>query len=141
MRKGWSRIFALALGIPLLLAFLVACGGTGTTGTTPTTANTLIKVATELPTSGGDVDIGTSTRNGAQLAVDQANANHTIPNVTLQFVAKDDVGPSGTHDGPTGAANVQALLGDPQVAGIVGPPGQHESLPDQGRCGCRLRRR
>ncbi len=121
MRKGWSRIFALALGIPLLLAFLVACGGTGTTGTTPTTANTLIKVATELPTSGGDVDIGTSTRNGAQLAVDQANANHTIPNVTLQFVAKDDVGPSGTHDGPTGAANVQALLGDPQVAGIVGP--------------------
>ncbi len=62
MRKGWSRIFALALGIPLLLAFLVACGGTGTTGTTPTTANTLIKVATELPTSGGDVDIGTSTR-------------------------------------------------------------------------------
>ena len=73
-------------------------------------------MATELPTSGGDIDIGTSTRNGAQLAVDQANANHTIPNVTLQLVTKDDVGASGTHDGPTGAANVQALLSDPEEA-------------------------
>lgn len=120
MQRNLSRIFAVSLAIPLLLTILAACGGTGT-GTTTTTTATVIKVATELPTSGGDIDIGTSTRNGAQLAVDQANANHTIPNVTLQFVPKDDVGPSGTHDGPTGAANIQALLGDPQVAGIVGP--------------------
>lgn len=119
MKKSWLRIFSLAMGATLLLGILAACG-TGTTGTT-TTTNTIIKVATELPTSGGDLDIGTSTRNGAQLAVDQANANHTIPNVTLQLVEKDDVGPGGTHDGPTGAANVQALAGDPQVAGIVGP--------------------
>ncbi len=121
MKRSWSRIFALTLGVPLLLGLLAACGGgTGTTGTTPTTT-TVIKVATELPTSGGDIDIGTSTRNGAQLAVEQANANHTIPNVTLQLVEKDDVGPSGTHDGPTGAANVQALLSDPEVVGLVGP--------------------
>jgi len=120
MKRSWSRIFALVMGIPLLLVLLAACGGTGTTTATPTTT-TVIKVATELPISGGDLDIGTSTMRGAQLAVDQANANHTIPNVTLQFVKKDDVGPSGTHDGPTGAANIQALLGDPQVAGIVGP--------------------
>lgn len=119
MKRSWLRICSLAMGIPLLLALLAACG-TGT-GTTPNTANTVIKVATDFPTSGGDIDIGTSTMNGAKLAVDEANANHTIPNVTLQFVPKDDVGPSGTHDGPTGAANIQALLGDPQVAGIVGP--------------------
>ncbi|HZR41652.1 MAG TPA: branched-chain amino acid ABC transporter substrate-binding protein [Ktedonobacteraceae bacterium] len=122
MQKRRSRIFSLAIGLPLLLALLAACGGTGTasSGSTPAT-NTVIKVATELPISGGDIDIGTSTMRGAQLAVDQANANHTIPNVTLQFVAKDDVGPSGTHDPQKGAANIQALLGDPQVAGEVGP--------------------
>ena len=120
MKRSWSRILALTMGIPLLLAMLAACGGTGTTTPTPTTT-TVIKVSTELPISGGDIDIGTSMMHGAQLAVDQANANHTIPNVTLQFVAKDDVGASGTHEGPKGAANVQALLGDPQVAGIVGP--------------------
>lgn len=120
MTRRSPRLFALTLGIALLMGLLAACGGTGTS-TNPTTTNTVIKVGTEFPTSGGDTDIGTSTRNGAQLAVEQANANHTIPNVTLQFVPKDDVGPSGTHDGPTGAANVQALAGDAQVAGIVGP--------------------
>lgn len=118
MHKHWSRIFTLSMGIALMLAFLAACG-TGTT--TTTTANTTIKVATELPISGGDLDVGTSTMHGAELAVDQANANHTIPNVTLQFIKKDDVGASGTHDPATGAANVQSLLGDPQMAGIVGP--------------------
>ena len=61
MRRSWSRILALTMGIPLLLAILVACG-TGTTGgsATPTTAagSTTIKVATELPTSGKDATSG-----------------------------------------------------------------------------------
>lgn len=124
MRRSWSRIFALAMGMVLLLGILAACGGgTGTgTGTGTGSSNITIKVATELPISGGDIDIGTSTMNGAKLAVTQANANHVLGNnVTLEFVAKDDVGASGTHEGPKGAANVQALLGDPEVAGIVGP--------------------
>lgn len=120
MTRRLPRVFALMLGVTLLMGLLAACGS-GTTTTNPPATSTVIKVATELPTSGGDIDIGTSTRNGAQLAVDQANANHTIPNVTLQLVEKDDVGPSGTHDGPTGAANVQSLVGDAEVAGIVGP--------------------
>ena len=55
------------------------------------------------------------------MAVDQANANHTIPNVTLVFDPKDDVGPSGLHDPTVGAANVTALISDAEVAGIVGP--------------------
>jgi len=120
MTRRLPRVFALMLGLTLLMGLLAACGS-GTTTTNPPATSTVIKVATELPTSGGDIDIGTSTRNGAQLAVEQANANHTIANVTLQLVEKDDVGPSGTHDGPTGAANVQSLVGDAEVAGIVGP--------------------
>jgi branched-chain amino acid transport system substrate-binding protein len=120
MTKRLPRFFALAMGLPLLMGILAACG-TGTTNS-PAPTTTVIKVATELPISGGDLDIGTSTMNGAILAVDQANANQTLgANVKLQFVKKDDVGASGTHDGPTGAANIQSLIGDPQVAGIVGP--------------------
>ena len=41
MKKSWSRIFALTMGIPLLLAILAACGS-GTSsggGTTPTAAS------------------------------------------------------------------------------------------------------
>jgi branched-chain amino acid transport system substrate-binding protein len=55
------------------------------------------------------------------LAVDQANANHTIPGYTLVFDPKDDVGPSGLHDPAIGAQNITSLVGDALVAGVVGP--------------------
>ena len=123
MKRSWSRIFALTMGIPLLLAILAACGAGTSTGnsTTPTTGSTTIKIATELPVSGKDTSSGKPAENGAHLAVDQANANHTIPGYTLVFVPKDDVGPSGTNDPAVGAQNVRALIGDSLVAGIVGP--------------------
>jgi branched-chain amino acid transport system substrate-binding protein len=47
MRRTWSRIFALALGIPLLLGILAACGA-GTTTTSTPTGSTTIKIATQL---------------------------------------------------------------------------------------------
>jgi branched-chain amino acid transport system substrate-binding protein len=119
MKQSRLRMLSLAMGTFLLLAILAACG-TGTTSTT-STAHMVIKVATDLPISGGEIDIGTSTMNGAELAVTQANTNQTIPNVTLQLIKKDDAGASGKPDGPTGAANITSLLDDPQVAGVVGP--------------------
>jgi len=123
MKRSWSRILALTMGIPLLLAILAACGsGTTSSGSSSTpTGSKTIKIATELPVSGKDESSGKPAEDGAHLAVNQANANHTIPGITLQFVPKDDVGPSGTHDPTQGAANVTALVSDALVAGIVGP--------------------
>jgi len=124
MQRSWSRIFALTLGIPMLLALLAACGS-GTTGTgpaaTPSSGSTIIKLATDLPVSGGDASIGKSTENGAHLAVDQANQKKVIPGYTLQFDPQDDVGPSGVHDPAKGANNITSLIGDGLVAGVVGP--------------------
>lgn len=120
MRRNWSRFFALAMAIPLLLGILAACGPVSSGGGTGS-GSTTIKVATDLPVSGGDESIGKSTENGAHLAVDQANAKHTIPNITLQFQADDDVGVGGVHDPTKGANNVTSLIGDALVAGIVGP--------------------
>ncbi len=124
MKKSWSRIFALTMGIPLLLGILAACGsgtssGGGTTPTAP--ASITIKVGSDLPTSGKDQSSGKPAQNGAQMAVDQANANHTISGVTLVFDPQDDVGPSGLHDPTVGAANVTKLISDAEVAGMVGP--------------------
>lgn len=122
MQRNLSRIFALALGIPLLLAILAACGaGTPGGGGGTTTGSTTIKIATDLPVSGKDASSGKPAENGAHLAVDQANANHTIPGYTLVFDPKDDVGASGLHDPTVGEANVRSLIGDALVAGIVGP--------------------
>jgi branched-chain amino acid transport system substrate-binding protein len=123
MKRSWSRFFALALGIPMLLAILVACGGTGTTGGsggTPTSTG-IIKIGTDLPVSGGDATDGKPAENGAHMALDEANAAHTIAGYTLVFDPQDDVGASGTHDPTVGAANVTKLIGDAEVAGIVGP--------------------
>ena len=124
MRRSWSRIFAMSLGIPLLLAFLVACGSgtTGTTGSGSTpTATKIIKIGTDLPVSGKDESSGKPAEDGAHLALDQANQKHTIPGYQLVFVPKDDVGPSGIHDPSVGQQNVTALISDAEVAGIVGP--------------------
>jgi branched-chain amino acid transport system substrate-binding protein len=121
MKRSWSRIFALAMGIPLLLGILAACGAGTTTQPSTTTGSTTIKIATDFPTSGKEATSGKPAENAVHLAVDQANANHTIPGYTLAFVPKDDVGPAGIHDPTSGAANVRALIGDGLVAGIVGP--------------------
>src|ERR1700694_247380 len=126
MKKGWSRIFALVMGLSLLLAMLAACGsgstGNGGGGTpTPAQGNTTIKLASDLPVTGGDASIGKSTENGARLAVEQASASKAIPGYTLQFDPQDDVGVGGVHDPIKGANNVTALIGDALVAGVVGP--------------------
>ena len=123
MKRKWSTIFALAMGLPLLLAILAACGSgtTGGGGTTPTTGSTTIKIASDFPTTGKEATSGKPAENAVALAVNQANMNHTIPGYTLSFVPKDDVGPAGIHDPTVGAANVRALIGDALVAGIVGP--------------------
>ncbi len=122
MKKRWSRIFALPMGISVLMLLLAACGGTGTTGSTPTaTGNVVIKIGTELPVSGGDASSGKPAENGARMAVDEANAANFIPGYKLVFDPKDDVGAGGVHDPTVGATNVTSLISDAQVAGIVGP--------------------
>jgi branched-chain amino acid transport system substrate-binding protein len=84
------------------------------------TGSTIIKIATDMAVSGYD-QYGKGIENGAHLAVDQADAYHTIPGYTLVFDPKDDVGPSGTHDPAVGAANVTEFISDALVAGIIGP--------------------
>ena len=85
MRRSWSRIFALPMLLSVALLLLAACGA-GTTGnggsSTPTTGNVTIKIATELPVSGKDTSNGKPAENGAHMALDEANANHTIPGYT-----------------------------------------------------------
>jgi len=123
MRRNRLRIFSLALIIPMFLVILAACGS-GTTGSgssTPATGSTTIKIATDFPVSGKDESSGKPAEDGAHLAVDQANANHTIPGYTLAFDPTDDVGPAGIHDPAVGLQHIQSLIGDALVAGIIGP--------------------
>ncbi|MBE3560054.1 MAG: branched-chain amino acid ABC transporter substrate-binding protein [Ktedonobacteraceae bacterium] len=126
MRRRWSRIFAMSLALPMLLALLAACGaGTGTGGTGGTGGAAqgpiTLKIGTDLPVSNKDESNGKPAQNGVQVAINDANAQNLVPNVKFVPNFKDDVGPSGAHDPATGQKNVNELIGDAQVVGIVGP--------------------
>ncbi|GCE28441.1 branched chain amino acid ABC transporter substrate-binding protein [Dictyobacter alpinus] len=127
MRRSPSRILASMVGFTLILSILAACGagtpapsnpGTGNTGTKETIT---IKIGTELPTTSGDASTGLPAQNGANLAIKEANDSNLLPGYKFVAVNKDDVGASGTHDQTVGQKNVTDLIGDAQVAGIVGP--------------------
>ncbi len=120
MTKRSIRFFATSLSVILLLGMLAACGAGTQTGTSNSVIT--IKVATELPVSGSDESSGKPAEDGAHLAVEQAvNENFLGSGYKLVFDPQDDVGPSGIHDPAVGAKNVTALIGDAEVAGIVGP--------------------
>ena len=122
MKRLRSRIFLAAIGVPLLLTVLAACGaGTGNNNNGGSSQTYTVKIATDFPASGKDESSGKPAQNGAQVAVDDANAEHLVPNVKFVLDPKDDVGTSGSHDPAVGQKNVQDLIGDAQVAGIVGP--------------------
>jgi branched-chain amino acid transport system substrate-binding protein len=114
---------------------LTFAGTTGGGGTTP--ANTpapaagsftgdTIKIAVDLPVSGGDATDGIPTRNGMQLAIDQANkaGGVTIAGKTykLAMYALDDVPPGGqAHDPAQGSKNADSFIADPAVMVMLGP--------------------
>ncbi len=121
MSKRLSRFFTLALGVSLLLGILAACGS-GTGSPTSTSGQPIvIKIASDLPTSGAAASAGTPAQNGAQMAVDEANASNFLPGYKFVFDPKDDVGASGNAEPAVGAANISALIDDAEVAGVVGP--------------------
>ena len=106
-----------------------AAAGAPTTAPVATTgastfSGTTIKIAVDLPTSGADASDGIPTRNGAELAIAQANAagGVTIAGKTYQLSmdALDDA-VNGKHDPGQGVKNVQLYIADPAVLAMVGP--------------------
>jgi branched-chain amino acid transport system substrate-binding protein len=75
----------------------------------------VIKIATQSPLSGPQSVLGVAIKNGAQLALEQANEAGTIPGVTLELAPYDD---QATPD--TGVANATQIVGDPAVLCLVG---------------------
>lgn len=94
----------------------------GTTGASASSAGGTkgtIKIGVDFPLSGGEVANGEPTLNGVKLAVKQANAKG-VGGYTLDLNVQDDA-VSGVHDPQQGAKNVQTLVSDQTVVGMVGP--------------------
>lgn len=85
---------------------------------TPSVANQHFKIATELPVSGPDASIGLPTQYGVDFAVSQ---NTDLGNGNTITVMHENDESSAGADPSIGAANIQQLIADPAVMGIVGP--------------------
>jgi branched-chain amino acid transport system substrate-binding protein len=82
-------------------------------------AGKTIKIGVDLPMSGGEAPNGEPTNNGVLLAIDDANKAGGYKGMKFEEVLKDDA-VNGVHDPAQGAKNVQELLADSAVVGIVG---------------------
>jgi branched-chain amino acid transport system substrate-binding protein len=122
--KAGLLSFATIVG----LGVISACGTSTTTSSSGGGGGGLanchgtIKVATDLPLTGGDSTDGPFPQMAAALAVEQANTNHTLGGCTLSYVSKDDssVAKNG-HDPAQGASNITALASDTSMVGVIGP--------------------
>jgi len=92
----------------------------------PAASGDIVKIAVDLPTSGGDAADGIPTRNGMQLAIDQANKAGGVTldgkTYTIEMYFLDDVPPGGqAHDPAQGAKNADSFISDPDVMVMLGP--------------------
>ena len=113
------------LGAALAAASIVvaACGGTG-----GDEAKTL-KIGITLPLSGSSLASAGPARDGALLAIKEANAAGTIKGYTLVADIKDHA-VNGVHDPQQGAKDMTTLVSDAAVMAVVGPFNFPAHLPN-----------
>jgi branched-chain amino acid transport system substrate-binding protein len=116
-RLLFLRGLTLAAGASLVA---VACGGsagTNTGGSSSDCSKGEIVIASDLPVSGADASSGVPAQNGAQFAVQSAKC---VKGFKLTFQPFDDA-VNGVHDAQKGAQNVQQMISNNKVLGMVGP--------------------
>ncbi|MBQ8576891.1 MAG: ABC transporter substrate-binding protein [Clostridia bacterium] len=85
--KRFHRLFALALSVVLCAFCFASCGGSGTNYAA---SNTEYFIGGTGPLTGDASSYGISVQNGAQLAIDEINANGGLNGVLFHFEMKDD---------------------------------------------------
>jgi branched-chain amino acid transport system substrate-binding protein len=117
--SAFRPVSAALLAAALLAA---ACSPAGSGASTPGSScgSRTIKIAADFPLTGADAANGLPAAHGAQYAVESKAC--VGGSFRLQFVPYDDASATtGAHDPTTGLANVEKMLADPQVLGLVGP--------------------
>jgi branched-chain amino acid transport system substrate-binding protein len=109
------RLARVAVPIIVGALALTACGSKKETGGGGSASKTLT-LGVIAPLSGDLSAVGLGIKNGADMAINQANKAGTVKGYTLKLDAEDD---AATPD--TGATVATKLVSDSSVFGIVGP--------------------
>lgn len=84
MNKTFKKIVAAAMSVAMIATLFTACGGNGQGG------EKMLKIGGIGPTTGACAVYGEAVRNGAQLAVDEINANGGVNGFKLELDFQDD---------------------------------------------------
>ncbi len=118
----------IMVGASVLVASLAlaGCGTRGSSGSSTSGGDKIAKIGVIAPLSGDLSALGLGIQHSVELAVQQANANKTIPGWTLQVEAVDDQAQPDV--GKNAATN---LAGDNAVVGVVGDLNSSVTLQTQ----------
>ena len=97
-----------------VVAVASACSGTILSGNQ---SGPVLKIGVDLPLSGSEGRVANPALNGIKLYVQQ---HPTLEGFSVSLEVEDD-SVDGVPEPPRGAANIQALIGDPAVMAVIGP--------------------
>ncbi|MEU1461447.1 branched-chain amino acid ABC transporter substrate-binding protein [Streptomyces sp. NPDC005727] len=95
---------------------LTACGSRNDDSKGGDSGNVTVTIGVDAPLTGQNSATGLGIQYGAQIAVDDANKNKTVPGVTFKIKALDDKAIPAT-----GQQNASQLVAEKDVLGVVGP--------------------
>ncbi|MFE3635324.1 branched-chain amino acid ABC transporter substrate-binding protein [Streptomyces cellostaticus] len=95
---------------------LTACGSRNDDSKGSDSGNVTVTIGVDAPLTGQNSATGLGIQYGAQIAVDDANKNKTVPGVTFKIKALDDKAIPAT-----GQQNASQLVAEKDVLGVVGP--------------------
>src|ERR671936_3081047 len=109
------RLPKMLAGVAVAGMVLAACGTGGGGGGNEVKGT--IRIGVDLPESGAETSNGIPPLNGVKFAVSQVKS---VDGFTLEVKNFDDA-VNGVHDPQKGAQNVQQLVDDSKVLGMIGP--------------------
>jgi branched-chain amino acid transport system substrate-binding protein len=110
---GWSRKLAV-VALAALAGLAVA--------TRIDAADKVVKIGITLPLTGADAEDATLIKNGALLAIEEANAKGGVAGYKIETVIYDSgTATAGQYDPAQAATNTKKLVSDPMVVANVGP--------------------
>ncbi len=85
-------------------------------------ADTVVKIGIDASLTGGDANEAQLVKNGALMAIEEANAAHAIKGVKLEgWVLDDGTATAGQYDPAQAAVNARKFVADKNVLGEIGP--------------------
>ncbi len=85
-------------------------------------ADKVVKIGLNFSLTGGDAESAARMRDGALMAIDEANAKGTVKGYKLEPMVLDDAtATAGQYDPAQAATNARKFVSDRDVVGAVGP--------------------